>query len=57
MDEEAEEDQVQRNRGGSVVGAALGRCDGFAYGFDVGVSLYFEQDSKLLWDLMMIRRG
>jgi hypothetical protein len=39
MDEDGEEEQVKRDRGGSVAGAAGGGGDGFAYGFDVGVSL------------------
>jgi hypothetical protein len=37
VDEEGEEDQVQRDGGGSITGVALGGCDGFAYGFYVGV--------------------
>jgi hypothetical protein len=42
VDEDAEKNQVQRDGGGSIAGAACGGSDGFAYGFYVGVSLYFE---------------
>jgi hypothetical protein len=39
VDEEAEEDQVQRDGSGSVVGVVPGGGDWFAYGFDVCASL------------------
>ena len=39
VDEDGEEEEVQRGGAGGVAWASRGGGDGFAYGFDVGVSL------------------
>ena len=56
VDEDDEEEQVQRDGGCGVAGAACEGGDGFAYGFDVGTSLWLKRDRTCLWGLL-VRRG